>query len=66
MSWLKDGKVISEDDLKYQFIQNGNKYEMKILNCILTDMGQYTVKAKGKPGEVTAAFALNVYPTTEL
>ncbi|KAL1129846.1 hypothetical protein AAG570_012790 [Ranatra chinensis] len=61
--WQKDNKEIPEDSSKYQFVQNINKYVLKIMNCTLADLGQYSVKAKGKSGETSAAFALNVCST---
>lgn len=61
MTWLKDGKTISETSTRYQFSSDGDKsFELAIKACTVTDVGQYIARAIGKKGETNAAFALNV------
>ena len=61
VSWLKDGKSVDEKSTRYKFTQDGTKaFTFEIPNCLVTDVGQYTVKATGQKGDTTAAFSLNV------
>ena len=66
VSWLKDGKTVDEKSPRYKFTQDKSNYVFEIPNCLVTDVGQYTVKATGKKGETLAAFSLNVHTTDDL
>lgn len=67
VAWLKDGKQVDEKSPRYKFSQEGAKdYIFEIPNCLVTDVGQYTVRATGKKGDTTAAFSLNVHTTDDL
>ena len=60
MEWLKDGKPLQES-AKYQLKSvSKSKFQLEIINCSITDMGQYTVKVAGKKEVATASFANNV------
>lgn len=66
VTWYKDGTPIEEGSSKYEFVQDGKKFRLKILSSTSLDMGQYIVKATDKTGESTAAFSVNVYSSSEV
>lgn len=66
VTWYKDGVPIEEESSKYQFVQAGKKFQMKILSSTTNDMGQYMVKATAKKEETEAAFSLNVCAAGEI
>ena len=61
MSWMKDGKVLSEVPMKLKLNQNKALLSLDIKDCSEADAGQYAVIASNPKGEVKAAFSLNVH-----
>ena len=62
VNWLKDGKPIDAADSRYVVESAKKEHSLKIVTCLPTDVGQYTVKAAGKKSETSAAFCLNLAP----
>lgn len=60
LTWFKDGKAVPESSSKYRFTMEGNRFNLQIVACDSSDIGQYQAKAIGKKGETFAAFSLNV------
>jgi len=60
--WLKDGKPIDSSSPRHKIAGAKKEYSMEIVKCLATDVGQYTVKAKSKKGETSAAFSLSLIP----
>ena len=48
VKWYKNGTEIAQDDKKYKFITNGNKYSLEILDSQLSDISDYTIGLRGK------------------
>lgn len=65
LNWLKDGKPIEESSSRYKLTMDGNKYNIEIVSCSVSDIGQYQAKAIGKKGETFAAFSVNVCSTEQ-
>lgn len=65
LNWLKDGKPIEESSPRYKLTMDGNKYNIEIVSCSVSDIGQYQAKAIGKKGETFAAFSVNVGSTEQ-
>lgn len=65
LNWLKDGKPIEESSPRYKLTIDGNKYNIEIVSCSVSDIGQYQAKAIGKKGETFAAFSVNVSSTEQ-
>lgn len=65
LNWLKDGKPIEESSQRYKLTIDGNKYNIEIVSCSVSDIGQYQAKAIGKKGETFAAFSVNVCSTEQ-
>lgn len=66
VTWFKDGSPIEEGSSKFEFVQAGKKFQLKILSSTSLDMGLYIVKATDKTGETTAAFSVNVYSSSDV
>lgn len=62
MEWLKDGKVLAESAKVHIKLPGKTKFQLEIVNCNGSDVGQYAVKVAGKKGESIASFANNVVP----
>merc|ERR1711973_495100 len=60
VSWMKDGREIKEQGMKYRMTTKGTKLTLDILECSVTDAGQYALIVTSKKGESKAAFSLNV------
>jgi len=60
VTWMKDGKEIKEQGMKYRMTAKGTKLTLDILECSATDAGQYALIVTSKKGESKAAFSLNV------
>jgi len=60
VAWMKDGREIKEQGMKYRMTVKGTKLTLDILECSLTDAGQYALIVTNKKGESKAAFSLNV------
>lgn len=65
LNWLKDGKPIEESSPRYKLTMDANKYNIEIVSCSVSDVGQYQAKAIGKKGETFAAFSVNVCSTEQ-
>jgi hypothetical protein len=48
VEWYRGFVQLEEDDKKYRFLTNGNKYSMEILNAQLADMTEYAIGLRGK------------------
>lgn len=64
--WMRDLRPIKDDDVRYQFTQSNQKFQLTILNSTHDDTAQYTVCASDTNGETSAAFSLNVFVNTDL
>ena len=62
VTWIKDGKPIDSTSSRYGVTGAKKEFCLTINNCLPTDVGQYLVKAKGKKGETSASFSLNLLP----
>jgi len=60
VEWLKDGKVLAESAKVHVKAPGKTKFQLEIVNCTGSDVGQYAVKVAGKKGETIASFANNV------
>jgi len=60
VEWLKDGKVLAESAKVHVKAAGKTKFQLEIVNCTGSDVGQYAVKVIGKKGETIASFANNV------
>jgi len=58
--WLKDGIPVNENNGRYSFTKDGNKYSFFIKNSKAEDIGQYQTKAFYGNDEKLCAFSLNV------
>jgi len=61
VTWMKDGKQITEQAGKFRISKTGTKISFEISNCSQSDSGQYAVIAANKKGENKAAFSVNVH-----
>ncbi|XP_065220483.1 twitchin isoform X27 [Planococcus citri] len=64
--WMKDLQQIKDDDVRYQFTQSNQKFQLTISNVMHDDTAQYTVCATHETGETSAAFSLNVFLNADL
>ena len=48
VEWYRGFVQLEEDDKKYRFLTNGNKYSMEILDAQLADMTEYAIGLRGK------------------
>jgi len=62
ISWSKDGKPLHEESPRYKITADGKSASYDIPQCLITDVGQYSVKA----GENRASFSLNVHTSDDL
>jgi len=60
VTWMKDGKEIKEQPMKYRISSQGGKVSLDIMEAAATDVGQYALIVANKKGESKAAFSLNV------
>jgi len=60
VTWMKDGKELKEQPMKYRISSQGNKLSLDIMECASTDIGQYALIVANKKGESKAAFSLNI------
>jgi Immunoglobulin I-set domain len=58
--WMKDGRELREQAMKYRMTAKGPRLGLDILECSSADAGQYAVVVSSKKGEAKAAFSLNV------
>jgi len=58
--WMKDGRELKEQAMKYRMTSKGGKVGLDILECSPGDAGQYALILTNKRGESKAAFSLNV------
>lgn len=64
LTWIKDGKEIAEDDLRYTLgRETPTSYTFTIKKSSMCDVGQYQAKAIGKENATMAAFSLNLLGT---
>jgi len=61
VTWMKDGKVLSEVPLKIKINQNKALLSLDIKDCSEGDAGQYAVIAANSKGDAKSAFSLNVH-----
>lgn len=61
IAWMKDGKEMKEQTMKYRMRSQGGKIGLDILECSAGDAGQYAVIVTNNKGESKAAFSLNVF-----
>jgi hypothetical protein len=61
VTWMKDGKPITEQAGKFRISKSGNKISFEISNCSQADSGQYAIIVANKKGENKAAFSVNVH-----
>ena len=61
VTWMKDGKVMSEVPLKIKINQTKALLSLDIKDCGEGDAGQYAIIATNSKGEAKAAFSLNVH-----
>jgi len=62
ISWSKDGKPLHDESPRYKLTADGKSASFDIPQCLITDVGQYSVKA----GENRASFSLNVHTSNDL
>jgi len=62
ISWSKDGKTLNEESQRYKITADGKSATFDIPQCLITDIGQYSVKA----GDNRASFSLNVHTSNDL
>jgi len=60
VSWMKDGREVKEQPMKFRVTQSGNKVGLDILEACAADAGQYALIVANKKGDSKAAFSLNV------
>ena len=48
VEWYRGFVELEENDKKYRFLTNGNKYSLEILNAQLSDMTEYAIGLRGK------------------
>jgi len=60
VTWMKDGKELKEQPMKYRISSQGNKLSLDIMETIGADVGQYALIVSNKKGESKAAFSLNI------
>jgi len=58
--WMKDGKEVKEQPMKYRVSTQGTKLTLDIMECSTADSGQYALIVANKKGESKAAFSLNL------
>lgn len=58
--WMKDGKEVKEQPMKYRVATQGTKLTLDIMECSNADAGQYALIVANKKGESKAAFSLNL------
>jgi len=58
--WMKDGKEVKEQPMKYRVAMQGKKLTLDIMECSTGDAGQYALIVANKKGESKAAFSLNI------
>jgi len=58
--WMKDGREIKQQEMKYRLTASGCKLGLDILECSTSDAGQYALIVTSKKGEAKAAFSLNI------
>lgn len=61
IAWMKDGKEMKEQSMKYRMRNQGGKIGLDILECSAADAGQYALITTNSKGEAKAAFSLNVF-----
>jgi len=61
VTWMKDGKILSEAPLKIKINQNKALLSLDIKDCSEADAGQYAVIAASSKGDAKSAFSLNVH-----
>lgn len=61
IAWMKDGKEMKEQSMKYRMRTQGGKIGLDILECSQADAGQYALITTNSKGEAKAAFSLNVF-----
>jgi hypothetical protein len=61
IAWMKDGKEMKEQTMKYRMRSQGGKLGLDILECGQADAGQYALIVTNNKGEAKAAFSLNVF-----
>ena len=62
VTWMKDGKVINEIEMKLRMTAKGSKLSLDVMECNSSDAGQYALIVTGEHGsESKAAFSLNVH-----
>lgn len=62
ISWSKDGKPLNQESQRFKFTLDGKSGTFDIPQCLITDVGQYSVKA----GDNRASFSLNVHTSQDL
>jgi len=61
VAWMKDGRELKEQAMKYRMTAKGTKLSLDILECTTSDAGQYALIVANKKGaDSKAAFSLNV------
>lgn len=60
INWMKDGRELKEQGMKYRITNKGTKLGLDILECCVADAGQYALIVTNKKGESKAAFSLNI------
>jgi len=60
VAWMKDGREIKEQGMKYRMSSKGTRLSLDIMECSMSDAGQYALIVTNKKGESKAAFSLNV------
>merc|ERR1712106_401401 len=60
VTWMKDGKELKEQQMKYRISGQGNKISLDIMECSTADVGQYALIVANKKGESKPAFSLNI------
>lgn len=63
---MKDLQQIKDDDVRYQFTQSNQRFQLTISNVMHDDTAQYTVCATDETGETSSAFSLNVFVNADL
>jgi len=60
VTWMKDGKEVKEQPMKHRISSSGNKVCLDVMECSVSDAGQYALIVTNKKGESKAAFSLNI------
>lgn len=63
LQWLRDGKQIDQQSPQYKFTRDEREFNLEIVGCTTSEIGQYQAKAIGKKGETFASFSVNVFST---